>query len=230
MKERHGLANTQPQPIKEVPMKYISVLNRFAMVVASVVILSQQTAFAGTDLSRSKAEELLQKVTADWLSQQCSLAPSKLLGGKPEFASLKGQSYCRMKITVTGIRTTSPTEAIVEWAAAGEVNQAFIKQWLEAMNKLKDRLTHLPPEKYSNMPFTIGGSCARYGHKFRDPSDGYIFVSQDVTDIKQVSEWEQFETWQKQMSDLLAKGKIQTSTYNALFQLWDDGWRVMKSS
>src|SRR5437867_4037618 len=140
-------------------MKYIP--NHFAILITSIIVLSQQLAFAGTDLSRSKAEELLQtaKGNANWLSQWCRLAP--MLTRKPEFESIKNESWCRMKITVSGIRTTSPTEAIVQWVAVGEVNQSLVKQWISGMNKLQDRLKNLPAQKY----------CLLYAFKQR-----YLYV------------------------------------------------------
>src|SRR6266436_2959216 len=117
----YGDSQRDPQCIQTLERR--ATMRRMALLAIPLLVLFQQLAYAGEALTRSKAEELLDKGADASLSQWCRPGPE--LMRKPEFATLKDKQCGRMKVVVSGIRTLSPTEAVAEWMAVGEVDKAF---------------------------------------------------------------------------------------------------------
>jgi len=200
-----------------------------ALLAIPLLVLFQQLAYAGEALTRSKAEELLDKGADASLSQWCRPGPE--LMRKPEFATLKDKQCGRMKVVVSGIRTLSPTEAVAEWMAVGEVDKAFAQQWFAAMQKFQDRLVTLSPKQSCHVPMIPLRDCPNNQmlYEFRDPSDGLVYITIGDSDIRQSGAWGDHEITKQALAHLAAKGKIHTPTSSATFQLWDDGWRLVKT-
>jgi len=111
----------------------------------------------GAELTRSKALELLDQWNAKWLSEQCRLAPA--LATKPEFVALKDRQYCKGKFVVTGIQPQSPTAASVEFHTEWVIDKAWLQSWLDAMQKLQQRLAQLPVQRSCDIPSKDGRIC-----------------------------------------------------------------------
>jgi hypothetical protein len=116
--------------------------------------------------------------------------------------------------------------------------------WLKTMAYSHEQTSRSPqkPLESGILPRSTGAT-ARWGgcfirtqYKFIDPSDeqsfwsvgnrmGYLHYSDDITKSDQ---WKQLEKLRQYCSDLSAKGSLRSDTYTATFQLWDDGWRMVK--
>jgi hypothetical protein len=203
--------------------------------------LSQQPAPASTELTRNEAGELLQGALADGFRKECSL--DQVLTRKPEFASIKGEAFCSKKVAVTGIQTTSPTEALVEWHVSTDANLPALEKWLAAMGKLQERLKAISSTAYCAAEGFQKGSCAVTGYKFIDTADKQEFwsvgskvwggkwpLSETRTPITETNEWKHLEGLQQYVSALVKNGKIIDPIRNSHFQLWDDGWRMVEPS
>lgn len=187
------------------------------------------------DISRGKAESILEEAfKGRTFSEQCK-APSWRL--KPEFAHInQSGSFCTIsKIVVVGIKKTSAAEALVEFRIVETADSATLQSWLDATQKLEARLLNLPIMK---VKAECGMSCrGMHVWGFTDPSDGEVFGSSFPADfinsnppkisMRDIKGTRKLQNLKGRISALLKDGRVETSS-QAIFQLYDDGWRLAK--
>jgi hypothetical protein len=191
-------------------------MKRLTLVVL-IFLFFPLSACGSKELSREKAEALLGEALKDSFAKSCSLHP--LLLKKPEFSAIKDEQFCKQSLVVTGIRKTSETEVVVEYKIITKVNSESLKKWLDAMIKLESRLLTLIPQKRGHFTYYL------------DPVDGQTcncrFFSENITDSQ---EWETLHNLKRSASNLLEKGQLESKPLESIFRLYDDGWRISKTS
>jgi hypothetical protein len=184
------------------------------------------------DLSRTKAADLMNKEYATQLTSSCALDPA--LAKKTEFASITLDPVCNAEFVVTGIRKISETEAVAE-AKAIQRSGPSVQKWLDTFESLEKRLLSLKGREVSTL-------MVEYW-EFTDTSDGQKFISPYVRltpwirdsprgqreDIKGTSQWKDLQKLKQMYINLSKKGELERDTIEQPFQLYDDGWRVVKN-
>lgn len=183
------------------------------------------------DLSRTKAADLMNKEYATDLASSCALNPA--LAKKTEFASITLDPVCNAEFVVTGIVKTSETEAVAE--AKAVQRSGPVRKWLDVFESLEKRLLSLKGTKIST---GMGDYWV-----FTDTSDGQKFISPPYLvmpwvrdrprgvreDIKDTSQWKDLQKLKQTYITLSEKPELEMPTIQQPFQLYDDGWRVVKN-
>ncbi|MBU2636673.1 MAG: hypothetical protein KJ963_06265 [Bacteroidetes bacterium] len=170
---------------------------------------------SSAELSRGKAESLLNRALQSDLERNASLNP--ILSTKAEFFSIKNERFFEYSTSVTGIHKTSENEADVDFNIVIKGKPEPLKKWLDAMNRLQTRLKTLKSNSWGI---------------FQDPYDGQNFYTPyNNRTIEASNEWKELERLKLLCEEVYEKGSIETNpskAQKAKFKLYDDGWRVVK--
>jgi len=110
----------------------------------------------------------------------------------------------------------------VEWKWVKKSRPQELRLWLEATDKLNERLLTLRAKP--------GGLLGK-GWEFRDPTDGQEFIEfiayfARQPNIKNTGAWEEIDAMKQDVITLLEKGRVEGQLSRNVFYLYNDGWRI----
>lgn len=234
--------------------QFLSGLSRFTpgnMAATLLVVVGLLVGCSARDLTRERAEVLLNEALKKDLSSSCTLHPTRFYA-KPEFVNLRAERFCDQTIAVTGIHKPSEKEAIAEFKTVMTANAMSLKKYLAAIESVEARLSDLQHQKLRR------GLVDPPVWVWKDPIDGQVFSLECTSDayfssrgcilpargIKETNRWKQIDWYKGFASDLLqsgrlecgratpegCKGLINPTSLAARFRLYDDGWRLVDAS